>query len=95
MSMNATPDRDWFEFLSDCWPFSSLPALIVELVAAHMKSLRCSAGEWLMRAEEKGNSLMVLVDGLVDLTRIQPLARLGYMEYTAVEDLFAMPRPAD
>lgn len=37
----------------------------------------------------------VLVDGLVDLTRIKPLARLGYMQYTAVEDLFAMARPRD
>ena len=37
----------------------------------------------------------VLVDGLVDLTRIKPLARLGYMQYAAVEDLFAMARPQD
>ncbi len=37
----------------------------------------------------------VLVDGLVDLTRIKPLARLGYMQYAAVEDLFAMARPRD
>ncbi len=37
----------------------------------------------------------VLVDGLIDLTRIKPLARLGYMQYTAVDELFAMRRPAD
>ena len=37
----------------------------------------------------------VLVDGLVDLTRIKPLARLGYMQYAAVEDLFSMARPRD
>lgn len=37
----------------------------------------------------------VLVDGLVDLSRIKPLARLGYMQYTAVDELFAMNRPAD
>ncbi len=37
----------------------------------------------------------VLVDGLIDLSRIKPLARLGYMQYTAVDELFAMRRPAD
>jgi flavin reductase (DIM6/NTAB) family NADH-FMN oxidoreductase RutF len=37
----------------------------------------------------------VLVDGLVDLNRIKPLARLGYMQYSAVESLFAMARPKD
>jgi flavin reductase (DIM6/NTAB) family NADH-FMN oxidoreductase RutF len=34
-----------------------------------------------------------LVDGLVDVARIRPLARLGYMDYAAVESVFAMPRP--
>jgi len=37
----------------------------------------------------------VLVDGLIDLDRIKPLARLGYMEYTAVESRFVMRRPPD
>ena len=36
----------------------------------------------------------VLQDGLVDLARIRPLARLGYQEYSAVESIFKMPRPA-
>ncbi len=37
----------------------------------------------------------VLVDGLVDLTLIKPLARLGYMQYTSVDQLFSMARPKD
>ncbi len=37
----------------------------------------------------------VLVDGLIDLTRIKPLARLGYMQYTAVDELFSLARPGD
>ena len=37
----------------------------------------------------------VLVDGLIDLSRIKPLARLGYMQYTAVDELFALQRPND
>ncbi|HTN62402.1 MAG TPA: flavin reductase family protein [Devosia sp.] len=35
----------------------------------------------------------VIVDGLVDVTRVQPLSRLGYMDYATVGDIFAMERP--
>jgi flavin reductase (DIM6/NTAB) family NADH-FMN oxidoreductase RutF len=34
-----------------------------------------------------------LVDGRFDVTRFRPLARLGYMDYTAVEAVFTMERP--
>ncbi len=37
----------------------------------------------------------VLRDGLVDVTRYQPLARLGYRDYTAVRDVFALDRPGE
>jgi flavin reductase (DIM6/NTAB) family NADH-FMN oxidoreductase RutF len=36
----------------------------------------------------------VIVDGHVDVTRMHPLARLGYMDYCAVNELFAIQRPA-
>ena len=32
----------------------------------------------------------VIVNGHIDVTRMQPLARLGYMDYCAVNDLFAI-----
>ena len=35
----------------------------------------------------------VLNEGLIDLNRIKPLARLGYQEYTAVDNVFKMTRP--
>jgi len=35
----------------------------------------------------------VLTDGMVDLSKIKPLARLGYNQYTAVDNLFTMTRP--
>jgi flavin reductase (DIM6/NTAB) family NADH-FMN oxidoreductase RutF len=37
----------------------------------------------------------VLKDGLIDLDRIKPLARLGYQEYTVVDNVFKMTRPAN
>lgn len=35
----------------------------------------------------------VLVNGMVDETRVRPVARLGYMNYSVVEKVFAMKRP--
>jgi flavin reductase (DIM6/NTAB) family NADH-FMN oxidoreductase RutF len=33
-------------------------------------------------------------DGKIDVTSYQPLARLGYMDYARINDVFSMPRPA-
>ena len=35
-----------------------------------------------------------IVNGHIDVTRMQPLARLGYMDYCAVSELFAIQRPS-
>jgi flavin reductase (DIM6/NTAB) family NADH-FMN oxidoreductase RutF len=35
----------------------------------------------------------VIVNGHIEVTRMQPLARLGYMDYCAVKELFAIARP--
>lgn len=34
----------------------------------------------------------VIVDGMVDISRIRPIARLGYMDYSVVDNVFTMPR---
>ena len=33
-------------------------------------------------------------DSKIDVTSYQPLARLGYMDYARINDVFSMPRPA-
>ena len=35
----------------------------------------------------------VLTDGLVDMAKLKPVARLGYMDYTVVDNVFSMGRP--
>jgi len=35
----------------------------------------------------------VLTDGLVDMAKLKPIARLGYMDYCVVEEVFAIQRP--
>lgn len=37
----------------------------------------------------------VIVAGKVDVTRYQPLARLGYRDYAAVREVFALDRPGE
>jgi len=36
----------------------------------------------------------VLTDGLVDMAKLRPIARLGYMDYTRVDKVFSMLRPS-
>ena len=36
-----------------------------------------------------------LVEGMFDITRYQPLSRLGYKDYTAVRKVFSMTRPGE
>ena len=36
----------------------------------------------------------VIMNGIFDVTRYTPLARLGYKDYTSVTDVFALNRPA-
>jgi flavin reductase (DIM6/NTAB) family NADH-FMN oxidoreductase RutF len=35
----------------------------------------------------------LIVDGMVDITKARPIARLGYMDYAVVDALFSIPRP--
>lgn len=35
----------------------------------------------------------VLVDGRLDITRVRPLSRLGYLDYAVIDDVFEMTRP--
>jgi flavin reductase (DIM6/NTAB) family NADH-FMN oxidoreductase RutF len=36
----------------------------------------------------------VMTDGFLDATKLKPVARLGYMEYAVVTEVFTMERPA-
>lgn len=36
-----------------------------------------------------------LTDGLLDITKYQPLARMGYRDYTVVREVFTLARPDD
>ena len=35
----------------------------------------------------------IITDGMIDMTKFKPIARLGYMDYTVVDNVFTMARP--
>jgi flavin reductase (DIM6/NTAB) family NADH-FMN oxidoreductase RutF len=35
----------------------------------------------------------VISDGIIDVSRVKPLARLGYLDYALIDKVFQMPRP--
>lgn len=37
----------------------------------------------------------IIVDGRVDMMKYRPIARMGYMDYTVVDNVFSMDRPDD
>jgi flavin reductase (DIM6/NTAB) family NADH-FMN oxidoreductase RutF len=37
----------------------------------------------------------VIIDGRVDVTRLKPIARLGYGDYAVIDQVFTLPRRAD
>ena len=36
-----------------------------------------------------------LVDGMLDVTRFQPLTRLGYRDYSRITEVFSLKRPGE
>lgn len=54
-----------------------------------------SPGNYLVIGEVVGIHINddVVVDGIIDIRRMKPIARLGYMDYAVVEDFFTMERP--
>lgn len=51
--------------------------------------------QWLVLGQVVGIHIdeRLVVDGMVDITRARPIARLGYMDYSVVDEVFQMQRP--
>ena len=63
----------------------------VELVASNGKRNRSSVVIGEVVGIHIDDSL--ITDGMVDITRARPIARLGYMDYCVVDEVFAIMRP--
>ena len=38
---------------------------------------------------------LIIVDGMIDIRKMRPLSRLGYMDYGVTDDFFTMARPGE
>jgi flavin reductase (DIM6/NTAB) family NADH-FMN oxidoreductase RutF len=106
-AMNATsaplpPGADEFEAVGiakapcetiDCPRVADAPAAL-ECRLTRVVRL-AGASNWLVLGAVTGVHLRddALVDGLLDVTRYAPVARLGYRDYAVVREVFAMTRP--
>ena len=41
-----------------------------------------------------GRSFAVIENGIVQITRMKPIARCGYQDYSVLDEVFAIKRPA-
>lgn len=107
MNRSAGPwPRDVDEFTDAGIPREECRMIACARVAQAPAALECrltqivqlaGAANFMVLGEVVGIHLRddCLRDGLFDVTRFQPLARLGYRDYTAVAEVFAMPRPGE
>ena len=78
-----------------CSHVAGAPAVLECRVAQIVKLL--GAANYLVVGEVTGVHLRddCMVEGLFDITRFRPLARLGYRDYTSVTEVFSMNRPGE
>jgi len=77
----------------------------VKAAAAHLECRYLQTVELPCWEEGNANSMVIgevvgihirddmIVDGRVDIARIRPIARMGYMDYAVVNEVFSMRRP--
>ncbi|WP_319824539.1 flavin reductase family protein [Thalassovita sp.] len=77
-------------------PFVLTAPAVLECTLVDIVTLRGNGNRMVM-GEVTGIHLRddCLRDGIFDVTTFQPLARLGYRDYSVVKDLFALSRPDD
>jgi len=77
----------------DCARVAASPAAL-ECRLTDIATLK-GANNFLVMAEVVGVHMAdhCLVDGLFDVTQFQPLARLGYRDYSIVDNIFSLARP--
>jgi flavin reductase (DIM6/NTAB) family NADH-FMN oxidoreductase RutF len=77
-------------------PFVLTAPAVLECALVDIVTLRGNGNRMVM-GEVTGIHLRddCLRDGIFDVTTFQPLARLGYRDYSVVKDLFALSRPDD
>lgn len=98
--------RETDEFARAAIPRAACETIACDRVADAPAALECrsvkverilGAANFIVIGEVTGIHIRddCLVDGMLDVTRYQPLSRLGYRDYTRVTEVFTMLRPTD
>ncbi|WP_319773105.1 flavin reductase family protein [Breoghania sp.] len=74
----------------------------IALECRHLQTIRIHdldgkpADQWMVMGQVVSIHIddAVIEDGMIDVTRIKPLARLGYRDFSVVNEVFQMTRPA-
>jgi flavin reductase (DIM6/NTAB) family NADH-FMN oxidoreductase RutF len=108
-AMNRTSGpwpRETDEFADAGIPRAPCATIPCSRVARAPAALECRLSQ-IVRLEGEANLVAIgrvtgvhihddaLVDGRLDVTRYQPLARLGYRDYARVTEVFSLARPGD
>jgi flavin reductase (DIM6/NTAB) family NADH-FMN oxidoreductase RutF len=80
----------------DC-PLVAFAPATLECRSTHILPLLGEQDDWIVIAEVTGIHIRdeYLTDGRFDLTKVRPLARLGYRDYAVISEPFAIARPDD
>ncbi len=105
-SAPVTPDVDEFRLAGlDTEPAEMVKPPRVKAAPVHLECRHHATVELPCEIENGRNAICIgrvvgihikdefLKDGLVDVARIRPIARLGYHDYTSVGEIFTMVRP--
>ena len=107
-SADASPDVDEFEFVglerepSVLVKPPRVKASPIHLECRHFQTVHLPHGpnsdhNAIVIGEVIGIHISdsVLTNGMVDMSKFRPIARLGYMDYTIADEVFTMLRPTD
>ncbi|MGB0799314.1 MAG: flavin reductase family protein, partial [Planktomarina sp.] len=105
MNLSCAPlDKEVDEFTHAGLDRAACNTIACSRVAAAPAALECKLTQ-MVKLEGAHNFLVLgevigvhmrddcMVDGLFDVTKFQPLSRLGYMDYAVVENVFTLNRP--
>ena len=105
-SAGVDPEVDEFDIAGlETEPAELVKPPRVKGAPVHMECLYHQTVELPTDAKGRGNAICIgrvigihiadgmMKDGMVDTAAMRPVARLGYMEYTSVTDVFAIDRP--
>jgi flavin reductase (DIM6/NTAB) family NADH-FMN oxidoreductase RutF len=108
-AMNASSamlDKDVDEFVHAGLAKTACETIACSRVAQAPASLECRVTQIIALAGEENYAVFgavtgihmrddCMVEGRFDITTFHPLARLGYRDYAAIRDVFALTRPDD